>query len=89
MTDYREILRLSSLGINHSQIAESMGIARQTVVTTLQRAVAQELNWGNTEALSDKELAARLYPPGNAAGYKMPDYEKVHQEMAKPNVTQA
>ena len=88
MTDYREILRLSSLGINHSRIAESMGIARQTVVTTLQRAVAQELSWQNAEALSDKELATRLYPPGNAAGYKMPDYEKVHQEMAKPGVTQ-
>ena len=88
MTDYREILRLSSLGINHSKIAESMGIARQTVVTTLQRAVAQELSWTSAEALSDKELAARLYPPGNAAGYKMPDYEKVHQEMAKPGVTQ-
>ena len=38
MTNYREILRLRSLGINHSRIAESMGIARQTVVTTLQRA---------------------------------------------------
>ena len=25
MTNYREILRLRSLGINHSQIAESMG----------------------------------------------------------------
>ena len=32
MTNYREILRLRSLGLNHSQIAESMGIARQTVV---------------------------------------------------------
>ena len=27
MTNYREILRLRSLGINHKQIAESMGIA--------------------------------------------------------------
>jgi transposase len=88
MTNYREILRLSSLGINHSQIAAGMGIARQTVVTTLQRAVAQELNWQNAESLSDKELAARLYPPSNAAIYKMPDYEKIHQEMAKPGVTQ-
>ena len=38
MTNYREILRLRSLGLNHSQIAESMGIARQTVVSTLQPA---------------------------------------------------
>ena len=32
MTNYREILRLSSLGINNKHIAEGMGIARQTVV---------------------------------------------------------
>jgi hypothetical protein len=50
MTDYREILRLSSLGINHSRITESRGIARQTMVTTLQWAVAQELSCGKVEA---------------------------------------
>ena len=40
MTNYREILRLAGLGINNKQIAEGMGIARQTVITTLQRAAA-------------------------------------------------
>lgn len=44
MTNYREILRLSSLGINNSRITASMGIARQTVITTLQRAAAQGLD---------------------------------------------
>jgi transposase len=89
MTDYREILRLSSLGINHSRIAESMGIARQTVVTALGRAVAQGLDWQTAESLSDRELSFRLYPPANGiAGYKMPDYEYIHREMAKPGMTQ-
>jgi len=65
MTDYREILRLSSLGINHSKIAESMGIARQTVVTTLQRAVVQELNWGSAEARNWLPGSTRpATPPG-------------------------
>ena len=45
MTNYREILRLSSLGINNSRITASMGIARQTVITTLQRAAVQGLDW--------------------------------------------
>jgi DNA-binding transcriptional regulator LsrR (DeoR family) len=45
MTDYREILRLRYLGINHSQIAASLGISRQTVVTTLQRAASQGVDW--------------------------------------------
>ena len=89
MTNYREILRLSSLGINNSQITESLGIARQTVITTLQRAAAQGLDWQTAEPLSDKELAARLLGQGDGkAGYKMPDYDYIHREMSKPGVTQ-
>lgn len=89
MTNYREILRLSSLGINNSQITESMGIARQTVISTLQRAAAQGLDWQTVEPLSDKELAVWLFPQGEGKpSYKMPDYEYIHREMSKPGVTQ-
>lgn len=89
MTNYREILRLRSLGLNHSKIAESMGISRQTVVTALQRAQTQELNWQTAESLSDKELAQRLMPQANGkSSYKLPDYEYVHRELAKPGMTQ-
>jgi transposase len=89
MTNYREILRLSSLGINHRQIAEGMGIARQTVVTTMQRAAAQGLDWSAAEPMPDRELAARLFPQGDGKpSYKMPDYEAVHRDLAKPGVTQ-
>lgn len=89
MTNYREILRLRSLGINHKQIAESMGIARQTVVTVLQRTFAQGLDWQAAEFLSDSELSVRLFPQeGGKPSYKMPDYDYVHRELAKPGVTQ-
>ena len=89
MTNYREILRLRSLGINNKQIAESMGIARQTVITTLQTAFAQGLDWQSAESMPDKELAMRLFPQGDSKPtYKMPDYEYVHREMAKPGMTQ-
>jgi len=88
MTNYREILRLRRLGINHSQIAKSMGIARQTVVTSLRRAASQSLDWQAAESLSDSELSAKLFPPANESfGYKMPDYELVHRELAKSGVT--
>ena len=88
MTNYREILRLRSLGLNHSQIAESMGIARQTVVTSLRRAASKGLDWQATESLSDSELSAKLFPPlGVGLGYKMPDYEFIHRELAKSGVT--
>jgi transposase len=89
MTNYREILRLSSLGIKHSQIAEGMGIARQTVVAALRRAAAQGLDWTTAEPLSDRELAARLFPQGDGKpNYKTPDYETIRRELAKPGVTQ-
>ena len=89
MTNYREILRLQSLGINHSRIAESMGIARQTVVTALQRASAQGLGWQAAEGMSDRELVEQLFPSGEGKpSYKMPDYETIHREMAKPGMTQ-
>ena len=60
MTDYRELLRLRSLGLNHSQIAISAGVARQTVITTLKRAIAIGIDWRAAENLSDKELAEEL-----------------------------
>jgi transposase len=89
MTNYREILRLKSLGISHSRIAESMGIARQTVVTALQRAIVQGVDWQAAEAMSDRELAAKLFPTGeDKPSYKMPDYDYIHREMAKPGMTQ-
>ena len=89
MTNYREILRLRSLGINHSQIAESIGAARQTVVTALQRAAAQGLDWQNAEAMSDRELAAKLFPTSEGKpSCELPDYEYIHREMAKPGMTQ-
>ena len=89
MTNYREILRLSSLGLKRTQIADSLGASRTTVIHTLQRASAQGLDWQTAEPLSDKELASQLFPQGeNKPLYKMPDYDYVHRELSKPGVTQ-
>lgn len=88
MTDYREILRLRSLGLNHSQITESMGIARQTVITVLQKALAAETDWRTAESMTDKELFDKLFQPANTTVFKMPDYEYIHREMLKPGMTQ-
>ena len=89
MTNYREVLRLASLGLNRSQIADSMDVSRTTVIRTLQRAAALEMDWTAAESLSDKELSAKLFPQGDGKPiYKMPDYDYVHREMSKPGVTQ-
>ena len=42
MTNYKEILRLQSLGINNTRIAEACGCARSTVISTLQHANAKD-----------------------------------------------
>lgn len=88
MTNYREILRLRNLGLNHSQIAESTATSRPTVITVLQKAAELGLNWQAASEMSDRELALQLFPPGSGKPtYKMPDYAYIHQEMAKSGVT--
>jgi len=89
MTNYREVLRLSSLGLNRSQIADSLGVSRTTVIHTLQRAAAQSIDWTTAEPLSNKELAALLFPGGEGTpSFKVPDFECIHRELMKPGVTQ-
>ena len=88
MTNYREILRLKSLGLNHTQIAESAAISRPTVITVLQRAAETGLTYQSAAELSDRELTKMLFPSeANKISYKMPDYEYVHKEMQKSGVT--
>ena len=88
MTDYREVLRLRSLGFNNSQIATSMGLSRPTVIGIVQRSMSQGLDWQTAEGLSDRELSEKIFPSeSEKPGYKMPDYDWVHREMAKPGVT--
>lgn len=88
MTNYREILRLKSLGFNHSQIAASTETSRPTVITVLQKAAEVGHTWQTASELSDIELARLLFPQSDGKPrYKMPDYEYVHREMAKSGVT--
>jgi hypothetical protein len=89
MTNYREILRLDSLGYKHKQIADSQGLSRQTVVSALQRASQSGLTYATADTLSDREIAQRLYPQGTGGKpmFKMPDFEYVHRELHKPGVT--
>ena len=55
MTNYKEILRLHSLGINNTRIAESCGCARSTVIAALQRAAEQELSWNKIKTAAQKK----------------------------------
>ena len=59
LTD-KEILRLHSLGINNTRIAESCGCARSTVIAALQRAESLGLTWNAVQGLSESEVSKRL-----------------------------
>ena len=88
MTNYREILRLHSLGLNKTEIAASLHCARNTVAATLQRAGNCGLQWPLPDEMSGRQLAEMLFPsaPGKPV-YKMPDYAYVYREMQKSGVT--
>ena len=88
MTNYREILRLDSIGLNKTEIAASCGYSRNTVSSTLRRAEECGLSWPLPAEMSDHQLAGILYP--SVAGkpeYRMPDYEYVYREMQRKGVT--
>lgn len=88
MTNYREILRQYSLGLNKSQIAAACGYARNTVAQTISLAEENGLSYPLPEGMSDKQLAEILFPASKAKPeYKMPDYEYVAHEMQKSGVT--
>ena len=62
MTNYREILRLSSLGLNKTQIAQSVGCSRTTVIQVLNFAAEKKITYPLEQDMSDAQLAKLLFP---------------------------
>ena len=88
MTNYKEILRLKSLGLSNTEVASSCGCGRNTVTRVLQRASEAGLTWGSARGMTEAELTAKLFPRfSHSPMYRMPDYEHVHHEMQKSGVT--
>ena len=88
MTNHREILRLSSLGLNKSQIAQSIGCSRTTVIQVLNIAAEKGVCYPLPSELTDRKLAELLFPSNKLRlGYKMPDYEYVHKELQRSGTT--
>lgn len=88
MTNYREILRLQSLELNKTQIAEATGYSRTTIIQTLRLAEEKGIKYPLPDSISDRQLANMLFPPAPGKPiYKMPDYEYVHKELMRNGVT--
>lgn len=88
MTQYREILRLSSMGLSQRSIASSCQCSRNTVSNVLTRANQKGLTWPLPEDLADADLQRLLFPEKvQISTRRIPDCEHIHREMAKSGVT--
>ncbi len=88
MTEYREILRLSNMGLSRTSIGASLGYSRNTVADVVNRAQLKGVEWPLPLDVTDGDLQALLYPEkGHCSSRKLPDCEKLHKEMAKSGVT--
>lgn len=89
MTDYREILRLKSLGFSERNIALSCPCSRNTVSKALKRAEEMGISWPLPNEQTNAVLENILYPKdGNGINTKkMPDLSYIHKELHKNRVS--
>lgn len=88
MLNYREIIRLKSLGYSNLRVGNSCGSSRNTIAEVWKLAQDKELTWPIPNNLTNKDLSAILYPGRlTSQGRKLPDYEYIYKELAKPGVT--
>ena len=76
----------SKVAIN--TIANSLCCSRNTVSEVLKLAETHSLEWPIPETLTNRDIGHLFYPGrGNNEGRRLPDYEYVYNELAKPGVT--
>ena len=88
MVNYREIIRLKSLNYSNVSVASSCGSSRNTVAEVWKLTQAKNLNWPIPDTLTNEDIQQLLYPErGVNEGRKLPDFEFIYNELAKPGVT--
>lgn len=88
MTKYREILRLSSMGLSQRSIASGCQCSRNTVSNVLTRANEVGLEWPLPEDVGDADLQQMLFPEKiQPSSRRFPDCEYIHRELARSGVT--
>lgn len=90
MTNYREILRLSSLGFSQQDIAYSANVSKKTVNRVLKRARELDVSWPLDNDQTNETLAVLFFPVAKkektATNKRMPNYDYIHQELRKNGV---
>lgn len=90
MTQYREILRLSSLGFSNRNMALSVPCSRNTVAKVLKRAQELDISWPLEDNQTDGVLEALFYPKqSDRSPKRMPDYNYIHKELLRNGVSKS
>uniref|UniRef100_UPI0026E548DB IS21 family transposase n=1 Tax=Bacteroides caecimuris TaxID=1796613 RepID=UPI0026E548DB len=90
MTKYREILRLSNLGLSQQSIADSCGVSKKTVNHVLKKAKEINISWPLDANDTDAVLAEKLFPSADkpiASNKRMPDFAYIRKELLRNGVS--
>ena len=88
MTKYREILRLTALGLSQRNIVQSIGVSQKTVVKVQKRAREMHLSWPLDETLTDAALETLMFPKESKVSKqkRMPDFNYIQKELLRNGV---
>ncbi len=88
MVNYREILRLISLGYTQTQIALAVHSSRNTIRDIERLAKENDISWPLEEELTNQKLYELFYPErlDKVQVYMEPDCAKIHKDLAKKGV---
>ena len=88
MTKYREILRLTTLGLSQRDIIHSINVSQKTIVKVQRRAQELKLSWPLDESLTDAALDKLMFPKaaGASRSKRMPDYDYIQKELLRNGV---
>nr|WP_302168318.1 IS21 family transposase [uncultured Schaedlerella sp.] len=90
MTKYREILRLSNLGLSQQSIADSCSVSKKTVNRVLKKAKEINISWPLDANDTDAVLAEKLFPSADkptASNKRMPDFAYIRKELLRNGVS--
>ena len=88
MTKYREILRLTALGLSQRNIIQSIGVSQKTIVKVQHRARELNLSWPLDESLTDETLDKLMFPKEHriSSSKRMPDFNYIQKELLRNGV---
>lgn len=89
MLHYRQILEMNHQGISMRNIAASTGNSRPKISEVIKKAEGKNLEFPLADEMTDLWFEHFLFPEKTreAKGREWPDFEAIHKELAKPNVT--